>query len=98
MRPSKIGGKPKPTKSAEVVLQIVQDALDSGQQTFDLKSLLKALKSDPAKVFGVVIAPSQQVQQLQEGSQIPFVNNPGDVLQGERDVPSLTDNSLDFPT
>ena len=71
LRPARGGdGKKKlgNAKNAEVVMQIVQDAVDNGQTKVDLQALLKALKSDPAKVFGLTVRQQQQVQveQLQE--------------------------------
>ena len=65
LRPARGGdGKKKlgNAKNAEVVMQIVQDAVDNGQTKVDLQALLKALKSDPAKVFGLTVRQQQQVQ------------------------------------
>ena len=67
LRPARPDSKKKPVKNAEVVMQIVKDALDNGQTNISLQALLKALQNDPAKVFGFSVRQQQQAQEPRTG-------------------------------
>jgi hypothetical protein len=70
-------------KNANVVLQVVQEAIDNGQTKVDLQALLKALKNDPARCFAFrALSPQQQDVPPQVQVVLPQAQDPSvQVLQ-----------------